>query len=189
MYQYHRIEDLKRHPNLNDMVFGSIWCGESKPYEHHIEVPKHKRGVQIPLVLMHMRWDGFIGFPGGKVETGEELHEALIREMEEEYNFTVRLKHLVNDKPIHLCSHADNHGELHTHCFELEVSKSEFKRVIELATEAEHFGSEVQGVFAVQIAEFEKGIGYSQFRKNNFKASAGLQIDALVRRHGWLPLK
>jgi U8 snoRNA-decapping enzyme len=179
IYSYHRIPDLKRHPKKNDMVFGSIWTGDTNG--EYLNIAKKDRG-KVPLVLMHMRWDGFVGFPGGKVDEGEELLDGLVRELKEEYNFDV------NHRAVHLCSHADNHGELHTHNFEIRVNELEMREAIIAATEARNFLSEVQGIFAVQVAEFEANIGYSQFRKNNFKASAGMQLDALVKRHGWLPL-
>jgi len=183
VYHYHRIDDLERHHKLNDMVFGAIWCGESNPSQHYLDLTKKQRGKNIPFVLMHMRWDGHIGFPGGGMEYGESLEEALVREMKEEYNFDV------GQRAEFLCSHADDHGELHTHCFEIRVSEPELRETIENATRGEHFLAETQGVFAVQVAEFPPNRGYCQVRKNNFMGSSGLQLDALVKRHGWLPLR
>jgi U8 snoRNA-decapping enzyme len=43
-------------------------------------------------ILMVHRWDGRIGFPGGKVDEGETLVEAAMREVYEEAGFRNKIK-------------------------------------------------------------------------------------------------
>jgi len=51
-------------------------------------------------------------FPGGKVENGEELDNAVIREVKEETGLTVSIKKL-----IHTCVHPITHKEIsYFHC-------------------------------------------------------------------------
>ncbi len=171
---YSIIPNLTQEENKRQTVFCAIYT-ISQPYISYNQIPKEKRGIEIPLVLMLVRWDGYIGFPGGNVDAGETLHEAVIRELREEIAYTVSSDQL---KP--LCSFSTESTNIH--CFSHQVSIEELKKIIVGSTEAEHFLSETQGCFATQIAEFENNKGFSQFRKNNFKATAGMELDVLVKQ-------
>jgi len=183
MYKF--IETGKRHSRMVDMVFGAIYCeGEAATaHGYYTGVPKELRGDQIPLVLMLLRWDGFVGFPGGKVDEGEDLITALRRELREEINFNVDPK-----KANLLCSLATQNDDRHIHCYEYNVGKSWFRHAITQAAQAEHFLSETQGCFGVQVAHFEGGGGIYDFLKNNFKATAKMELECLIRTKKWVPL-
>jgi U8 snoRNA-decapping enzyme len=182
MYKF--IETGKRHPRMVDMVFGAIYCEAATPNRYYTGVPKERRGDKIPLVLMLLRWDGCIGFPGGKVDSGEDLETALKRELREEINFNVDLR-----KAKLLCSLATESNDRHIHCYEYNVGdESWFRHAITQAAQAEHFLSESQGCFGVQIAHFEGGGGIYDFLKNNFKATAKMELECLIRTKKWVPL-
>jgi U8 snoRNA-decapping enzyme len=181
---YHFIETGKRHPDNTDMVFGAIFAADAKPYRQYTQVPKSERGKNIPLVLMMMRWDGLIGFPGGKVDPGESLEKALWRELQEEVN----IGSLPGYDPKLLCSLATDSGDRHIHCYEIPVAESTIRNIIQFAAHGEHFISENQGCFAVQVAYFDKGGGILEFMKHNFKATAKMELEALIRKHKWVPL-
>lgn len=51
--------------------------------------PRYPKIKPFPMVLMINRWDGKIGFPGGKVDSGESVKEALFREIYEEIGLKV----------------------------------------------------------------------------------------------------
>lgn len=175
MNQYQIIENLLEEPNKKQMVFCAIYT-VGKPYSEYDYLEKSKRGIDIPLVLMQVRWDGFIGFPGGKVDDGESLVDAVIREMYEEISFVGDASNLVP-----LCSFSTDIYNIH--CFSYEVEFSLLKEIIQKSTTGEHFLSENQGCFALQLAEFEKG-GYREFQKHNFKATAGLELEILSKKLG-----
>lgn len=53
-------------------------------YEDYLEIAEPLRAQEIPLVLMLMRWDGYIGFPGSIIDEGETSLDAAVREFKEE---------------------------------------------------------------------------------------------------------
>ena len=136
---------------------------------------KSDRGQGIPLVLMMMRWDGLIGFPGGSVEDGESLTKAVAREIKEEVNWDIDISKL---NPLCSLSLEDRN----IHCFYYVVENDTMKRIIRSATNGPNFLKENQGCFAVQIANFENGTGIKQFRKSNFKGTAGIEFDILLKQ-------
>lgn len=162
------------------MVFCAIHT-IAKPYLEYEHLAKDQRGIDIPLVLMLMRWDGFIGFPGGAVDPGESLEQGLVRELKEEINYDLDVSRI---EPLGSFSDSSTPARVNIHCWTLEVDPSEIKKIIADATQSKHFLSENQGCFAVQVAEFVGGNGFRQFRKNNFKATAGYEIDLLIKKLG-----
>lgn len=83
---------------------------------------------------------GLYEFPGGKVEAGESLHEALIREIQEELGLEIQVKglagsnhQLVGERYIDLqvfwvdCAHFD--WVLHEHQNAIWVNKDNWKSV------------------------------------------------------------
>lgn len=141
-------------------------------------VSKKDRGVNVPLMLMLMRWDGKIGFPGGKIELGEDSADGLAREVKEEIGFDCdksKMKLVSNFK------FTENDVEL----FAYEVSKDKLKSIMRVSTETDSFLIENQGCFAVQIANFIDNEnydigGFEEFKMHNFCASARVELDMFI---------
>lgn len=96
---YTKISANEIQSNMRQMVFGVIYTPNSTPYIDYAHVEKEQRGINIPLALMLTRWDGHIGFPGGNVDPGESLIDALHRELIEEIDFDCpknRFQHLLS---------------------------------------------------------------------------------------------
>ena len=93
------------------------------------------------------RSDGLIGFPGGMVEAGESPSEAALREVSEEigHSVSVTLDPLV----------AYDIGPIVAYVFTAEVSYEQLRKMQESGTEAEHFGSEVTGIFLPHLVDYE----------------------------------
>jgi 8-oxo-dGTP pyrophosphatase MutT (NUDIX family) len=146
-----------RHPNQKDRVFAAIYSGN--------------------LALMVMRQDGFIGWAGGRIEPGEELLEGLYRETIEEIGFNLLAG---TTKIVRLCSHARHNGDTqevcgHIHAYACEVIPAVFRQIMKNYVIAPHFLIETYGVIAVQLDKLE------DFTKHNFKNSALIELEALVK--------
>lgn len=47
------------------------------------------------LIIQSYKWGGYSSVPGGRIELGESIEEALKREMKEELNLTVKVEKLL----------------------------------------------------------------------------------------------
>mmetsp|Transcript_20888 Transcript_20888/g.48276 ORF Transcript_20888/g.48276 Transcript_20888/m.48276 type:complete len:713 (+) Transcript_20888:95-2233(+) len=131
-----------------EAVFATVWCRKHTPWEFFYEVQKAVRNINVPLVMMQVRFDGKIGFFGGNVEEGETVEDTLARELREELNVS-------NASPEagyeYLCSHEVAQTRTRTHFYAKEVSNEEFLKHEIAAREAQHFGAEVLGVFRAPL--------------------------------------
>ena len=130
-----QIENGKRYKK--EAVFLLIYTGDFKSDKKYM--------------LMQMRTDGGLGFPGGMVDKGEYLTEALNRELKEEIN----VENLVHPNSIPFCSHLikKNGKKMATHLFELKVNESRLKEIIASATEATDFLVENRGNVIMTLDE------------------------------------
>jgi 8-oxo-dGTP pyrophosphatase MutT (NUDIX family) len=162
-------------PDKKNAVFLAIYVREISPWKYFKDEMSHKR---CPAVIMIDRWDGRVGFPGGTVDAGETLLEALRREIKEEIGIKVRLEQVSG-----ICSFD---GKLTTHLYGLEVTEVEFmhiyyhilngfSRSILLHAYEEgddsHFLSEITGIKIVPILE-HGGKGVNLFLENKFAGSS-----------------
>jgi len=172
---YREIELLRQDSGKQQVAFAAIHTNGT--YDPTRYLPKQSRGVNIPLVLMLMRWDGFIGFPGGGVNRSETLVEGLCRETLEEIDYALDTKRL-----LPMVSYTDDRETVNVHCYSYKVCTDEMKDIIRQATFSDRFLIEHQGCFAAQVAEFEGVNGFAQFCRHNFKASAGPELQVLTNR-------
>lgn len=90
---------------------------------------------------MQVRFDGYIGFPGGLVDPGEDPEFSLNRELQEEMNLDL-MKYSIK-LSNHVVSHYNKRTRLITHFYALEVSMEELKNIEARALQAKDYGFEV----------------------------------------------
>jgi 8-oxo-dGTP pyrophosphatase MutT (NUDIX family) len=96
----------------------------------------------VPSIGMIMRTDGSFGFVGGRVDEGETLEQALVREVLEEVGYQISLS-----KIVPLTSHTIKGGSstLHTHHYTCHVPTHELLRLQNNQAKGELHNREVAG--------------------------------------------
>lgn len=163
---------------LKDCVFCIIFADNIEPYKHYKEVSKEVQDSVLPFALMQMRWDGKIGFPGGKVDEGESLIVAVQRELKEELG--LNLPRLLF-QPV---STFYNH-EIATHLFEVHLEAHELLHTVSCVGPDAQIGSEVLGVILAPLYNSTHN-EFTNFLQNNFSASAKLELQNFVKIKGYL---
>jgi len=157
-------------------VFLVIYTREVSPWKYFMDEMKH---TICPAVIMIDRWDGRMGFPGGTLEEGEPLEDALVREIYEEIGIRVK-----PDKVKEVVSFESE--KIVTHLYALCVHEVEFlhiyyhilnnfaRSILKHAYEADdesHFMSEITGIKIVPIVKHQNK-GINKFLENSFAGSS-----------------
>lgn len=165
-------------------VFLAIYVDAISPWKYFKDDIRH---LTCPALIMIDRWDGRMGFPGGTVNEGESLLDALVREIKEEIGITVR-----PEKVHPIVSHE---SRLVTHLYGLKVLEAEFlhiyyhilnnfSRSILLHAYEEgdesHFMSEITGIKIVPLIRHENK-GINKFVENAFAGATREDLDVLLR--------
>ena len=132
-------------------VFATIYCLKHAPWQFYYEVHKATRNMQMPLVLMQMRFDGKFGFFGGMVEEDETVEMTLQRELREELNYTAF------EGFEYICSHEVPSEDMRTHLFAKEVNEEAFFEAEAAARKSQHYGAEVLGYVRAPLYVNESG--------------------------------
>lgn len=157
-------------------VFLAIYTNEISPWKYFMDEMKH---TICPAVIMIDRWDGRMGFPGGTLEEGEPLLDALVREIKEEVGIRVK-----PDKVTEVVSFESE--KIVTHLYALCVHEVEFlhiyyhilnnfaRSILKHAYEEDdesHFMSEITGIKIVPIIKHHNK-GINKFLENSFAGSS-----------------
>ncbi|XP_076132755.1 U8 snoRNA-decapping enzyme [Alosa pseudoharengus] len=133
------------------------------------------------IVLMQMRFDGLLGFPGGLVEPKENLEAGLSRELGEELGMAVPITpqdHVVSC-PASSCPN------LITHFYVKKMEESEIKEVERAAvTMATDHGLEVMGMVRVPLYFLKNGGGLPSFLSHSFISNSRSQLLSALQQFG-----
>ncbi len=134
-------------------------------------------GREVPVMLMQGRWSGDFGFPGGKVDPGENLKEAMLREVKEETGYES-----LSDGFELLCSHQfeTKPGKtMNTHLYIKHENIETLKQIASSTLQAEDFIQENLGNIIVPLADYgQKGI--NKFLKNQLASTVKEEIEVLI---------
>lgn len=170
------------HPKKN-AVFLAIYVDSISPWKYFKDDMQH---IKCPALIMIDRWDGRMGFPGGTVNEGENLMDALVREIKEEVGITI--------KPAQVHPIASHENRIVTHLYGLKVLEAEFlhiyyhilnnfSRSILLHAYEEgdesHFMSEITGIKIVPLIRHENK-GIVRFLENSFAGATREDLDVLL---------
>uniref|UniRef100_A0A3P8TY57 U8 snoRNA-decapping enzyme n=1 Tax=Amphiprion percula TaxID=161767 RepID=A0A3P8TY57_AMPPE len=142
---------------------------------------------RIPIrhvVLMQMRFDGLLGFPGGLVNPSEETLEAgLSRELLEELGVALPISVEDHVDSCYAPSSSSSSRQLITHFYVKKMAEEQIREVEKAAasTATDH-GQEVLGMVRVPLYAMQGGGGLASFLSHSFIGNARSQlIDSLLR--------
>lgn len=170
------------HPKKN-AVFLAIYVESISPWKYFKDDMQH---LKCPAIIMIDRWDGRMGFPGGTVNEGENLMDALVREIKEEIGITI--------KPSQVNPIVTHESRIVTHLYGLKVLEAEFlhiyyhilnnfSRSILLHAYEEgdqsHFMSEITGIKIVPLVQHDNK-GINRFLENAFAGATREDLEVLL---------
>ncbi|CAM9999134.1 unnamed protein product [Lampetra planeri] len=135
-------------------------------------------------IVMQMRFDGTLGFPGGFLDPGEAcLEDGLNRELQEEVGCTVQLT-----EADYLCSHVCQHPRpIVNHLYARKLTLTELRALEVSAVQARDHGGEVLGMVRVPLYTLRGGRGgLPLFLRNRFIGNARDQLLYALRKLGIL---
>ncbi|KAL7864714.1 hypothetical protein AOLI_G00161340 [Acnodon oligacanthus] len=137
------------------------------------------------IVLMQMRFDGLLGFPGGLVKPSEEsLESGLSRELQEEVGVAVPVT--VDD---YVSSRlAPSPPQLITHFYTKKMTEPELVEIEKAAVaNAVDHGLEVLGMVRVPLYTLRNGGGLPWFLSHSFISNSRAQLLGALQRLGLVP--
>ncbi len=140
----------------------------------------------IPLLLMLDRWDGVRGFPGGRMEDGESVREAAIRELEEELNYRLADDEILEEKLVSTHEICRSKGpNFTTNLIAIRVSEDTIRAVMKSFTGAEHFLAETMGVTAHPVINYSHKAAFDNFIRGSFAPTVKEELVDLFQNIGW----
>lgn len=132
-------------------------------------------GQYKAAILMHLRFDGTIGFPGGLIDQGENLLDGLAREMSEEINWKPEYHEITWDD--YYSTHVDKRNKLILNFFVIKISMENFIQLEKDSLSSKEYGKEVFGNLRVPLYTMENNYnGLPAFLNHKFVGNAKQQL-------------
>lgn len=133
---------------MKEAVFLWLWRFR-QPYLMCEDVTRREEWVAE--VLVHLRKDNSFGVTGGRVDEGESLIEALVREVKEETNLEINRKYLKTIKPL-LSIEASPDTTIHSFFVNTMLVREEMlSEILEKGHTATHFNAECGGFLLLRF--------------------------------------
>ncbi|KAH9518952.1 U8 snoRNA-decapping enzyme [Bulinus truncatus] len=130
---------------------------------------------QKGLVMMQLRFDGLLGFPGGLVDDGEKAVDGINREMYEEIGLDLLKYSFTDDHHIAFYYHKEKKMILHFYL--MEVSPEDFVSLELKTLSADEYGIETCGIIRVPLFTMGDGVrGFPAFLANQFAGNARSEL-------------
>ena len=143
---------------------------------------------------MHLRFDGFLGFPGGIIEENETIIEGVSREVHEEMNIDPKDLQLTSEDFVcrAIIDKSDEKfgrswSKLKLYFFSKEISEEAFEKMEVESRKAIHFGTEILGNIRVPVHRWREIDGLPRFLTNAFAGTAKPQLCMALCKHNILP--
>jgi len=151
----------------NDSATVTNFSQLPKEVSIHCLIYAKRSNGEHPLVLGILREDGMLGLPGGTLQPGESLKDGLKRELFEELNIDFPVDDHVIFKKWENLAHEKTYIWVHHLCM-VEITEEQFYGVEKCATSAEHYGTEIYGIFRVPFGVIRGNLGFPAFLRHNF---------------------
>lgn len=184
-----KFKELNKNEILQDKphcVFVSIVCRNAEPFKKNKEEKKYRnKDKKVTLCLMQMRWDGSLGFPGGKIDnneiennivTEEILINGLIREMEEEIGLNRNKINPNNFKK--LCTFTDDKFYIHNYIYDVDFE--EFEYIFKNSINSQNIISENCGSVVLHLTDYSSDKGIPNLLQHRYSATAKLELLKLL---------
>jgi U8 snoRNA-decapping enzyme len=126
-------------------------------------------------IFMQLRFDGFLGFPGGFIDsTDDSWEDGLNRELNEELG--VEKSDLEINKDDHFFSSKSEKQKLVLHFYIKKLTPEEYERIERKSIESRDYRGEVMGIVRVPLFETNKKRGFNVFIRNKFIGNALIQL-------------
>lgn len=121
-----------------------------------------------------MRFDGYIGFPGGFIDSTDQCWEdGLNRELKEELNLNEKF---YLNKSNYMFSSLNKSRNLVLHFYAKEVTLENFQKIELESMNSKDFGTEVMGLIRPPLYSMSKGRGLSVFLSHEFVGNSLIQF-------------